>query len=728
MRRGDKKSCTAYCLSAKLSFAMADFSFSFDSDNPFAEPEQTPKKATVSGDEPAAETFASSAPADGPASTVPVADNPAPVASDFSLDAFDFAFDEDASLNDSLPTRNTPLDEAPPRQLTPGEAAFAEFDFSAPATESPVIESPVEVPVAEVEVPVADMPVADAPVVESPVVEVPVAEVEVPVAEVLVAEVEAEPLEIESLEADDLAVEMPDIEVTEPEMTIAEAQTPAELAVDEPELSELNAPELDVAAVENSAEIAALDKTSARSARSDLEEFNAFTYDFGMPDELFGPETDDEKPVANEDETGIALDETLSETAPLDFLEAEVPVAEPLIEVPAEESLVEESLVEESLVEESLVEESFAEPRRISTRDVMDDAPLLDSIEEAGLSEGQTEGEFRRLRTKATLNVAILGASGIGKNHARWFHRHGCQIVGFLGTSPETTTQTEADLSADFDFQGNAYTDLETLLQTEKPDIVCVATPPPLHFGHVLQSLEAGAHVLCEKPLVYAPTRKFRENRDGAKELVKVAAKRKLNLGTQLQYGGATPILCKLAGLTPSDVGDFAMELETTNPNSPRDPRELWIDLGPHPISIAQILAGSESQLAEETIVFEPHQDDEKTEVLARFGINCADGRLLMVRAVVRGLHGENPRKPRRRFSFNGHAVTYAPLRSAKNGFQAQFVAPDGYSSVYPDPVDYLIGNFVSACRNGEAPMITGDFGRENLEWMLKVGMPTETR
>ena len=330
--------------------------------------------------------------------------------------------------------------------------------------------------------------------------------------------------------------------------------------------------------------------------------------------------------------------------------------------------------------------------------------------------------------TSSAPRVAILGASGIGRNHARWFHRHGCQVVGFLGTSPETTTQTEADLSAQFDFAGNAYTDLETLLQTEKPDIVCVATPPPLHFGHVLQSLEAGAHVLCEKPLVYAPTRKFRENRDGAKELVKVAAKRKLNLGTQLQYGAATPILCKLAGLSPSDVGDFAMEIETVNPNSPQDARELWIDLGPHPVSVAQMLAGTGAQLAEETIVFEPYQDDEKTEAVARFGINCADGRLLMVRAVVRALRGQNPRQPRRRFSFNGHAITYAPLRSGKQGFQAQFIAPDGYASVYPDPVDYLIGNFVSACRNGEAPLITGDFGRENLEWMLKVATPEETR
>ena len=651
---------------------MADFSFSFDSDNPFAEPEQAPKKAAPT-DETAAETFAPDATlADDVASGIvapAIAATPVGNNDEFSLDSFDFAFGEDDSINDSLPTKNTSLNETPQRQLTPGEAAFAEFDFNANAEKSKT-----ETPVAEVEAPMFEAP------------------------------------EIEMLEVAAPEVEMLETEASEIAVPVAQVEA---LELEAPQIIE--APQVEAAKISPLEKITASVKTSTRPARSDLEEFNAFTYDFGSAADAT-TETIEE---ASDDEinlgSGGAVIETreeLENEVPLDFLGTDAPEDEI--------SLAEPSIEEPAVARETPVSSAFAD---IASLDLMGD-----ESEEQTEFEGQTEGEFRRLRTKAVLNVAVLGASGIGKNHARWFHRHGCQVVGFLGTSEDSTAQTESDLSADFDFQGNAYTDLETLLQTEKPDIVCVATPPPLHFGHVLQSLEAGAHVLCEKPLVYAPTRKFRENRDGAKELVKVAARRKLNLGTQLQYGGATPILCKLAGLSPSDVGDFAMELETVNPNAPRDPRELWIDLGPHPVSVAQMLAGAGAQLAEETIVFEPYQDDEKTEVLARFGINCADGRLLMVRAVVRALRGDKPRKPRRRFSFNGHAVTYAPLESAKNGFQAQFVAPDGYASVYPDPVDYLVGKFVRACRNGEAPMITGDFGRENLEWMLKISTPSETR
>ena len=35
-----------------------------------------------------------------------------------------------------------------------------------------------------------------------------------------------------------------------------------------------------------------------------------------------------------------------------------------------------------------------------------------------------------------------------------------------------------------------------------RPKAVCIATPSTLHFLQALECLEAGAHVLCEKPLV----------------------------------------------------------------------------------------------------------------------------------------------------------------------------------------------------------------------------------
>src|SRR5258706_3283024 len=45
------------------------------------------------------------------------------------------------------------------------------------------------------------------------------------------------------------------------------------------------------------------------------------------------------------------------------------------------------------------------------------------------------------------------------------------------------------------------YTDPRQLLEREKPDLVLIATPPATHADLSIASLEAGAFVLCEKPL-----------------------------------------------------------------------------------------------------------------------------------------------------------------------------------------------------------------------------------
>ena len=43
---------------------------------------------------------------------------------------------------------------------------------------------------------------------------------------------------------------------------------------------------------------------------------------------------------------------------------------------------------------------------------------------------------------------------------------------------------------------------VEDLLGAEAPEVVIVGTPPALHAGNVRAALEAGSHVLCEKPFV----------------------------------------------------------------------------------------------------------------------------------------------------------------------------------------------------------------------------------
>ncbi|MFA6092438.1 MAG: Gfo/Idh/MocA family oxidoreductase [Elusimicrobiota bacterium] len=48
------------------------------------------------------------------------------------------------------------------------------------------------------------------------------------------------------------------------------------------------------------------------------------------------------------------------------------------------------------------------------------------------------------------------------------------------------------------------YADTSALYAAEKLDFVDVATPPFLHFEQCLEALRRGAHVLCEKPVVFS--------------------------------------------------------------------------------------------------------------------------------------------------------------------------------------------------------------------------------
>jgi predicted dehydrogenase len=50
------------------------------------------------------------------------------------------------------------------------------------------------------------------------------------------------------------------------------------------------------------------------------------------------------------------------------------------------------------------------------------------------------------------------------------------------------------------------YSDYASMLETEKPDVVVIATPNDLHFPIAMLALEHGAHVMCEKPLALDAT------------------------------------------------------------------------------------------------------------------------------------------------------------------------------------------------------------------------------
>jgi predicted dehydrogenase len=115
--------------------------------------------------------------------------------------------------------------------------------------------------------------------------------------------------------------------------------------------------------------------------------------------------------------------------------------------------------------------------------------------------------------------VKLRGAiSGFGEVAARghlpgWLTREDVSLVAIHEPVAERRQLAMRMLK-----NARIYDDLGLMLDGEAPDFVDIASPPALHAESVRAALEAGAHVLCEKPLCL--------DLDAFDKLTKLAAER----------------------------------------------------------------------------------------------------------------------------------------------------------------------------------------------------------
>ncbi len=94
------------------------------------------------------------------------------------------------------------------------------------------------------------------------------------------------------------------------------------------------------------------------------------------------------------------------------------------------------------------------------------------------------------------LKVGLVGAGGIAQSYLRVFQEiTGARITAVADTRPRAAnTMAEA-------VRGTAYPSYRALLEDSDVDAILVCTPPSTHPEIVLEGIESGRHVLCEKPL-----------------------------------------------------------------------------------------------------------------------------------------------------------------------------------------------------------------------------------
>ncbi|WP_158265414.1 Gfo/Idh/MocA family protein [Blastopirellula marina] len=142
-------------------------------------------------------------------------------------------------------------------------------------------------------------------------------------------------------------------------------------------------------------------------------------------------------------------------------------------------------------------------------------------------------------------HVLVVGAGSIGHRHLRCFRQTGRCRVGFV--DPRETIRHElGQLYPDV----RGYESLEQALD-DPFDSAVIATPAPLHVPQSLQLLEAGLHLLIEKPLCL--------DLDEAQRLETAASQRPQTVNVAYVYR-ANPLLSQMREAIFS--GEFGRPVE----------------------------------------------------------------------------------------------------------------------------------------------------------------------
>ncbi len=94
------------------------------------------------------------------------------------------------------------------------------------------------------------------------------------------------------------------------------------------------------------------------------------------------------------------------------------------------------------------------------------------------------------------MKAAIVAAGGIAYVHLKGIQRYpGAKVVGIVDKYI-----TKAETLGALCGNPNVYTDLEEMLEKEKPDVVHICAPPRLHYPMAKTVVEHKVNVLVEKP------------------------------------------------------------------------------------------------------------------------------------------------------------------------------------------------------------------------------------
>jgi UDP-N-acetylglucosamine 3-dehydrogenase len=182
-------------------------------------------------------------------------------------------------------------------------------------------------------------------------------------------------------------------------------------------------------------------------------------------------------------------------------------------------------------------------------------------------------------RKTKRLKAVVIGVGNMGRHHARNYHDiDGAELVAVSDLDKKIGKEV-AKL-----YKTKYYSDYRKMLKVEKPNVVSVSVPTRWHYSVAKDVIEAGCHLLVEKPIS--------TNIDEARQLIDSAAKRgaKLTVGhierfnpavlklkeliRKGRFGTIVSVMARRAGIVPNRIKDA----------------NVIVDIGVHDIDLLNFL------------------------------------------------------------------------------------------------------------------------------------------
>ena len=303
----------------------------------------------------------------------------------------------------------------------------------------------------------------------------------------------------------------------------------------------------------------------------------------------------------------------------------------------------------------------------------------------------------------AIKRVGVIGVGHLGQHHARVYTELlDARLVGIVDRDEERAHLIGENLGVP------AYSTMEELIARQAPDAVSIVVPTSLHFDVARAAMEAGIHVLVEKPVTTRP--------DEAEELLKLAAKKDL----VLQVGHIERFNSAVRYISQTVHTPIYLESKRIGPFSPRiNDVGVVLDLMIHDIDIVLSLVSSPIARIAATgrCVHTDHEDIADAQITFENGVMA---HILVSRVSEKKQRQLDIMEPQRHITVNYETQTVQINRCGRdsNGQTEILETP-----IFPksEPLKLELAHFIGCVRERRQPLVGIRDGKRALEVAIEV-------